>query len=412
MPEKEIIKQEVTKLSEGGILGRSRSYVRLLEYLALCSSENRVPKELEIASEVFGKGADFDPNQDSLVRVYVHNLRQKLDTYYSREENANSERIAIPKGEYRLTVVSGAETPTATSSGRSPPLWIAALIAALIVNLAVIVLVGGGGGDSDEYSDAASSSVWASVMDDDLPFLVVVGDYYIFAEIDRFGSVSRLVREFDVNSPGDLEARFMFEPELMETYVDLDLTYLPHSSATALSNVLRVVYQSDKPVRVTPMSDLNIADLRDGHVIYVGYISALDKLMDFVFTSSGLRPGDTYDELINVETGETYTSGAGMPRDGQRNYTDYGMLSTFPGPGGNQIMVIAGTRDEGLMHTAQAVADPEALSALQQRLPQSTSGENAIEALYEVTGVDRTNLDAVLVYTSTIDYEDIWAAVP
>ncbi len=409
--EKEIIKQEVTKLSESGVLGRSRSYVRLLEYLAVCSSEDRVPKELEIASEVFGKGADFDPNQDSLVRVYVHNLRQKLNNYYSREENANSERISIPKGEYRLTVASGAETPTMASSGRSPPLWIAALIAALVVNLAVILLVGGGR-DSDEYSDAAQSSVWGAVMDDDLPFLVVVGDYYIFAEIDRFGTVSRLVREFDVNSADDLEARFLFEPELMETYLDLDLTYLPQSSASALTNVLRVVYQSDKPVRVTAMSDLDIADLRDSHVIYVGYISALDKLMDFVFTASGLRLGDTYDELVNVDTGESYTSGAGMPRGGQRNYTDYGMLSTFPGPGSNQIMIIAGTRDEGLMQTAQAVANPEAISALQQRLPPSSAEEHAIEALYEVTGVDRTNLDAVLVYSSTIDYDDIWAAVP
>ena len=107
MSEKDVIEQEVAKLTAGHILGRSRSYARLLKYLAGCSINGRRPKELEIAAEVFGKGSDFDPNQDSLVRVYVHNLRQKLDKYYSHEDNRSGDRLMIPKGEYRLAVVSG-----------------------------------------------------------------------------------------------------------------------------------------------------------------------------------------------------------------------------------------------------------------------------------------------------------------
>ena len=77
----------------------------------------------------------------------------------------------------------------------------------------------------------------------------------------------------------------------------LIFTYLPDASASALKDILRIVYRSDKPVRITPMSELNVADLRDSHIIYIGYISALDKLMEFVFASSGLQLGDTYDEL-------------------------------------------------------------------------------------------------------------------
>ncbi|MCZ6674060.1 MAG: tetratricopeptide repeat protein, partial [Verrucomicrobia bacterium] len=102
MTEKDIIEQEVAKLTKNHILGRSRAYARLLEYLAGCSINGRRPKEFEIASKVFGKGSDFDPSQDSLVRVYVHNLRQKLDNYYAREDNPGGDRLAIPKGEYRL----------------------------------------------------------------------------------------------------------------------------------------------------------------------------------------------------------------------------------------------------------------------------------------------------------------------
>jgi hypothetical protein len=139
-------------------------------------------------------------------------------------------------------------------------------------------------------------------------------------------------------------------------------------------------------------------------VIYVGYISALDKLLDFVFTSSGLALGETFDELLNIGTGESYISGAGIPRDGPQNYTDYGLLSTFPGPGGNQLMIVAGTRDAGLMHTAQAATTLANVEALEASQPDTLAdGSIAFEALYKVTGFDRVSLDAMLVYTGTLD---------
>ena len=157
------------------------------------------------------------------------------------------------------------------------------------------------------------------------------------------------------------------------------------------------------------MSKLSVADLRDNHIVYIGYISALDLLEEFVFASSGLHVGDTYDELLVSESGQSFTSGAGIPRDDRPNYRDYGLLSTFPGPGDNQVMVIAGTRDEGMMHTAQAVATLSSVTALQEQFPEfETSEVSAFEALFEVTGFDRMNLDAVTVYGAELDYETIW----
>jgi hypothetical protein len=341
----------------------------------------------------------------------MHNLRQKLDNYYAREDNPGGDRLVIPKGEYRLAVVSASDSTSVSATGRhAPPVWAVALLAALAINLVALVLLGWGRGPAaNAYEQVSRSPMWASFMDDELPFLVVVGDYYIFAELDGFGRVERLVRDFDVNSADDLEDRFVYEPELMETYLDVDLTYLPQASAFALKDLLRVVYRSDKPVRVTPMSELAVADLKSNHVIYVGYISALDQLMEFVFSSSGLVLGETYDELSNAATGENYTSGAGIPLEGRHNYTDYGLFSTFPGPSGNQIMIVAGMRDAGLMHTAQAATSLADVTALQESLPgPPADGPLALEALYEVTGFDRVSLDAMLVYSNALDYRKIW----
>ncbi len=165
-----------------------------------------------------------------------------------------------------------------------------------------------------------------------MPILVVIGDYYIFGEVDKHdGDIKRLIRDFAVNSSKDLDELVMSHPDMLGRYMDLDLTYLPRGSALGLLNVLRVLYTTNKPVRVVSMSELSIADLKSNHVVYIGYLSALDKLEDFVFASSSLTIGSTYDELRNIETGETYTSEAGMPET-HRSYRDYGFISTFPGP--------------------------------------------------------------------------------
>ena len=403
----ESITGEADKIAESGILGRSRTYGRLLAYLVRCSADGGRPKEIEIAVDVFDKGSDFNPNQDSLVRVYVHNLRQKLDKYYAKHPDTDGMRLAIPKGEYRLAFVPVSPAVQVGGVSNMPPLWLSVVAALLVLNLAAVLIFEWGSGQAGNYEEVAGSPVWSDILGEEFPLLVVVGDYYIFGELDEAGNVSRLVREFDVNSSDDLDELFVYEPDLQASYLDLDLTYLPQGTAFALKDLLRVVYTSNKSVRVTSMSELRVADLKSHDILYVGYISALGTLMDFVFSSSGLRVGESYDELLNWRTGEYFTSGAGLPEEG--NYQDYGLISTFPGPDGNQFLIVAGTRDSGVMHTAQALSAPADMAMLEQALALgSEPGPPAFEALYEVTGFDRMNLDAMVVYLSSLDYGQIW----
>ena len=409
MPEANVIAEQARKIVESGALGRSRSYVRLLEYLVRCSERGVRPKEVEIAADVFDKGSEFDPNQDSFVRVYVHNLRQKLEKYYASHSDDGEVRLFIPRGEYRLTVVEVEESADEGTFRATPPLWVAAIVALLVVNLIVVLALRFGSPAPDGQQEVARTALWAELLSDDLPLLVVVGDYFIFAELDEFGMVTRLVREFDVNSSDDLDSLFVSDPDLLANYMDLDLTYLPQGSAAALTELLRVVYAADKDVRITTMTEMRVADIRSRHILYVGYISALGTLMDFVFASSGLAVGASFDELLNLRTGQSYTSGAAIP--GESNYEDYGLVSSFPGPDGNQFLIVAGTRDSGLMHAAQAIttlADIGELEDVMAAAPDGSTDAPAFEVLYEVTGFDRINLDATLVYKAQLDYRPIW----
>lgn len=403
------------RIMESGVLGRSKNYSALLEYLVQCSLSGKSPKEIEIAVDVFNRGDNFDVAADSSVRVYIHQLRKKLDAYYQSNEKDTVFRIVIPKGQY--TILAQQRTPISPvqlSRGeqRSNLRVNNGLLLAVIILLAVNLLYMGitGRGSTLEISQATSEHpVWNSVLQDDQPILIVMGDYYIFGELNANGNVARMVREFNVNSSSDLEEMQFTDFDRAENYLDLDLSYMPEGSAFALARIVPILQEGGKTVNISMMSDLTTADIRENHIVYIGYISGLEKLTDMTFSGSGLSLGRSYDELVNVQTQEYYTSDAGLPEEGQP-FRDYGMFSTFPVSTDTQVVLISGMRDAGLMHTAQALSDSEALNDLVVAIDNDTDEAVAsFEVLFEVLGIDRMNFDANLVYAELLDTSQIWA---
>jgi len=402
------------KIEASGALGRSKIYAALLEYLLKAAATGKSPKEIEIALDVLGRNSSFDVSRDSVVRVYIHQLRKRLDDYYLNHDSNAAYRIIIPKGQYTIAAVplSGHAEARVTARGISDRLnWQTGLLTAVLVLLAanLIYLLSISPPAESPLAKVAQHEMWSAVLDDDIPVLLVMGDYYIFGELDETGRVSRMVRDFNINSRQDLDSLFMSAPELAEKYMDLDLNYMPEGSAYALARIMPILQWGGKTVNVTMMSKLSTTDLRSHHIIYLGYISAFDKLTRLIFASSGLQTGRTYDELYNRGSGEIYSSDAGLPTRNQP-FRDYGLLSTFPAPGGNQFIVIAGTRDAGLMNTAQTALDINQLDSIEQslQLPYDPSTAN-FEALYEVFGFDRTNFDANLIYSRALDPRRIWS---
>ncbi len=146
------LQRQAEQFRASGLLGKPGALSRLFDFLLSRSLSGEVPKEIEIALQVFGKGANFDVAQDSVVRVYVHKLRRRLDEFASRSLTPYDSRIAIPKGEYRLVI----EPSTATApepevveappvdvplpSSPSRPQWLKPALAAVAAFVAGIVL--------------------------------------------------------------------------------------------------------------------------------------------------------------------------------------------------------------------------------------------------------------------------------
>jgi hypothetical protein len=243
------------------------------------------------------------------------------------------------------------------------------------------------------------------MLNTDRPLLLVLGDYYIFAETDQNMEVQRLVREFSINSAGDLDQYLKLHPELADRYQDMQLNYLPTSAAYALKDVLPLLAGASARTRVVMASDLTPEMLKSSDVVYVGYLSGMGMLADLVFSGSRFDVGESLDVLIDRNSGKRYISQAALPVPGEQKYHDFGYFATFAGPTGNQIMIIAGTRDVAVMHTAESVTHPDSL----QQLSARSNNLRSFDALYDVFAMNGTNLTGTLLLTGKIDTSRIWA---
>ena len=409
------------RIIDSGELGRSKTYGAILSYLAECSIAGETPKETAIAVEVLGRETDFDVGKDSIVRVHIYHLRNKLATYFAKHGKQEKYVLEIPKGQYVISVHEKEESTRAEGARsitgkpmtrRNMTPWLAALVAILLV-----LNLFNEGEDATEdiaepvarpHAEVLSESPWRAISDDQAPILVVVGDYYIFGELDETGNIRRMVREFDINSRDDLEGLFMLNPELADRYYNLGLSYLPTGTAGAMMHIMPLLYEHTERLSIKTMSRLNAADLANNHVIYLGYVSGLGILEERVFAASALQVGRSYDELRERESGSRYISDSGIRNTGGE-FQDYGLVSTFPSPRGHQFILLAGLRDAGLIYIAQEVSRAGALQDLNETLGVAEEGEGvAWEALYEVYGLDRTNFDGQRVYAGSLDSERIW----
>ncbi len=406
--EPEELQALIQRIISSGVLGRSRTYIEILSYLAECAISGDNPKEMAIAMDVLGRDTDFDVGKDSIVRVHIYHLRNKLKIYFEKYGKQEKYRLDIPKGQYILTATLVADIPVETLSVTGQPLnrnektlWLAA-VAILLLLLNLLVQLNPEPSEIEDVSVFAELGPWKEMFDDNEPILILVGDYYIFGELNDRGEVLRMIREFDVNSPDELAFLKEMDVKGTENYLDLNLNYIPSSAAYAVTQIMKVLLQGVNPERINlkMASEYSTVDLANNHVIYLGYLSGLNNIYNLMFAGSGLEVGTTYDELNNLNTGDYYVSSSGL--SSADSYKDYSMLATFPSPNGHQITMIAGMRDESLNNIAQQVASSAVLSDIQRSLDSNSVG-SSFEALFEVTGFDNTNFNSELIYTQSRD---------
>ncbi len=413
LAEAELLRLHADRILASEALGRSQALEPLFRYLLACSLEGRTPKELEVADEVFGRSAG-SLDQDASIRVHIHRLRRKLDEYYAGPGGGEAERLIVPKADYRLTITPNPafhKPPPTAPFPRSLCLRRRELTAVALMLICTAGLTWWLAARPDAVEAplvaARASPLWQPVVGNGRRVALVVGDYYIFGERDAEGSITRLVREFDVNSPRDLQHRVASDAHA-GNYVDLDLDYLPVGVGNALRVISPILRRSDRavvPTMVVPASKLGPEMVKLTNLVYLGYLSGLGSLRDPMFSGSRFAVGSSYDEIIDKQTGHHYLADTHLDPSGRNSGQDYALISCFTGVSGNRVVVIAGTRDAALMQAAEFAAQPDMLA----QLARQAQGAASFDALLAVEGLGNIGLRARLVTVAKRSGETDWS---
>jgi hypothetical protein len=405
IPDPEATRRHLEKLLASEQMQKADASRKLLAYLAERSIRQETPKELEIAVDVFGRNASFNGAEDSLVRVHVRTLRQRLAEYYAGAGREDSVHFEIPKGAYRLLVVPQTQQPqpsppppTRTAFNRTALVLSALLLASLLLNVYQWRRLA-----EPQDSTAASvreSAIWGGLLASDRTLTIVLGDMFMFSQLDPKTGRTQTVRDPAINSSAELRAFLASNPSLASERGQREATLILKSAAVGMASILPIVDRPGRRVEIRLPDELQAEDIRHNDIVYIGPFVRLGPLAGHYLRHSRYRYDTASGSLTDTVSHKDFVP-AGELAD-QR--TDYGIAAKFRGPTGNQIMVLAAmARNAGLLQIVKTLTSAEGLEGFHAALDANADvPADSFEALLAVTGFRRTDLGAEVIAVNSL----------
>lgn len=370
--------QQIEKLTKSHSLHSSESLCKLLRYLAEHSLDHPgiALKEYQIATEVLGRPAGFDPQSDSTVRVQAGRLRVKLAEYYAQEGANDPVSVEIPKGSYALSF---------TLRSAKPGLSVAAPPA----------------NQPQEKRPQAlpANRGWAIAV---LVLSVLLASSFITSAILLSGQRNRTQAATAPTAPPELQVfwnRFVASPQqpwvifsngsfvgrpetgmrYFNPMTDSRSFILDHYTGVgevlAIHQLDHVFEMLNRPLRVKRGALFSLDDAKNNDLIFVGSpsenltLSDIPGTQDFVFQrlDDGPRKGDLAVFNVHPQPGEAKYF-LGTPAN-QPTTEDYSIVSLLPGlDPARSILILAGATTFGTQAAVEYVCREDDVRNLLHRL--------------------------------------------
>lgn len=385
MSDKELFLGQIDRLAASHALHGSESLCRLLRYLAkhVIEHPGTPIKEFQIATEVFGRSADFDPQVDSMVRVQAGRLRSKLNEFYSSDGLEDPIVVGLPKGTYVLSFHHRNNTAAKPASGApdvaarkesdksterrwgteviSLSIFLAAAITVIVWLLATRNSTPVGATSAAETAPAAYRVFWKGFTSGpEEPWVVFSNAAFV----------------------GRPETGMRYRDAQRDAGAPILDHYTGVGEVLAVHELDRVFGLLQRRIRVKRGSLFSLDDAKNNNLIFIG--SPVENLslleipgtQEFVFEqiTSGPRKGDH--AIINKhpqpdESKEFFATPSGVPLT-----EDYALLGLVKGINpGQSVLILAGNTTIGTQAAVEYVCRQSSLEELLLRLSVSQNGE-------------------------------------
>lgn len=245
---------------------------RLLGYLAeksLAGEADRL-KEYVIGVEAFGKPTTYDTKQDSIVRLQVGRLRQKLAAYYQEEAAGDPVRVDLPKGAFKLTF---SLNQPASPAGRRLPQWVVAAVFvgvtlwAALATVWVVRLHRQTSVNADLWTPELES-LWAPFLHSQRPLMVCLGTP-LFIRFPAFGFF-RDPKTNDWEEIGKSERVAAVRKALGDQDILPNYHFTGAGEAGAAFLLAQLLSTRKRGLLLTPGNILSWQQIKDDDVVFVG----------------------------------------------------------------------------------------------------------------------------------------------
>lgn len=430
MLNEKVVKCIQDKIVKSQEFANSQINKNLLLFLIECYLKDETPKEATIAIKIFKRNDDFNPNEDTIVRVYMHNLRNKLDAYYSSEGKQDKYRLQIPKGHYAVEFV-----PSKEKRKEKPlPIHFARNILCLaIVLLLILTLVYVWNQNRKMKSDLDSlqmidrkNPIWTDYLTSDLQNLIVLGNHLFFSEFDKDLDRWQYIRDLQINTHEELEHYKKRSPN--KRIGETNEAYFPDGCVWSIPPILKIFNADPKQIVLRRVKDLTPQAIYDNNVIFLGSIKTLGifdryvsgshfqykliphQLFRLTDSPADRNKVDTHKIIYTPENSGKVDTLTTSYNQSTGYHRDLALALKFPGPQNNSIFIITSFYSSGVPEVAKFLTNPETLKQLKDKfIEKYNQVPPYFEILFEVRGVIKTGFYLEIKYLNEIDKDvKIW----
>jgi hypothetical protein len=348
---------QVQRIIQSKAFRTSEVHRNLLNYLAEKSLSGMADslKEYTVGLDVFAKPASYDPRQESVVRMHVARLRQKMAEYYRTEGAGDPVIVDVPKGGFRVTFEAREVPPEAAvatapdgATHSQPGHRTEIILSALLAVAAICAIVFGAQVWRLKSTRAEAPAggpelqqLWGPILNTNRPLMICLAS-------------SRMPGEQGTASGAFLLGEFLAHRK--------DNVLLTRSDQLAMPEVLM-----DNVVFLGPISGNR-------------QIEALSKGQPLVLEPDGIRnlhpqPGEPV--FIPDQAGGSKDTGAS-----EASEETHALISHVPGLYGNgDILYLAGNQTSSTMAAVRALTDPTLARALLAKLK---SPDGSVPRFYQM----------------------------
>ena len=398
----ELTHAQVERLLHSDTFRNSDVLRRLLRFLAdkTIAGEADQLKEYIIGIDALGKPATYDPRQDSVVRIQVGRLRQKLAEYYREEGKDDPLVVDVPKGRFKLhfepraqpaaversevVPVVALESPAQTYDWRRTSMVLGAVLAGTLIwavySTAQLARERAISVPLRAAWTPELTELWKPFLTPNRPLIVSVAAP-LFVGFQGAGLYRDLTlnRWEDVLQSPKVAAirRGLNNSEIVPRYYYTGIGEM--SAAFQLGKLLAV---NPVNVSVARSSQISWQQMADNNVLFVGaprlYAEQLKGLpveLEITLEESGIKmlhpqPGDPpylEDRYPNISSAKS----SGVPDDGEI----YTLITHTPGPlGTGDIQSFSANHSPGTLAAVRWFTNPELARTLTTKL-RKANGE-------------------------------------